>query len=250
MDTMWQDLRYGLRMLAKTPGFTTVAVIALALGIGANSAIFSVIDAILIKPLPYKDADGLPTVFYPHAHLQMSIMSLVVRIAGDTAPVARALTQVIRSLDPNQPVAEARLMEEVISASVLRQRFNMVLLAVFAGTALVLAAVGIYGVMSFFVTRRTHEMGIRMALGARRGDVLGLVLRQGMEVALIGVALGLSGAFAMTRALSTLLFSVKATDPITFSGVSLLLALVALAAIYFPARRATKVDPMSALRYE
>ena len=196
------------------------------------------------------DADVLPTVFYPHAHLQMSIMSVVVRIAGDPAPVAQALTQVIRSLDPNQPVAEVRLMEEVISASVLRQRFNMVLLAVFAGTALVLAAVGIYGVMSFFVTQRTHEMGIRMALGARRGDVLGLVLRQGMAVALIGVALGLSGAFVMTRALSSLLFSVKATDPITFSGVSLLLALVALAAIYFPARRATKVDPMIALRYE
>ena len=196
------------------------------------------------------DADVLPTVFYPHAHLQMPIMSLVVRIAGDPAPVAQALTQVIRSLDPNQPVADVRLMEEVISASVLRQRFNMVLLGVFAGTALVLAAVGIYGVMSFFVTQRTHEMGIRMALGARRGDVLGLVLRQGMAVALIGVALGLSGAFAMTRALSGLLFSVKATDPITFSGISLLLALVALAATYFPARRATKVDPMIALRYE
>src|SRR5438552_593625 len=178
------------------------------------------------------DADVLPTVFYPHAHLQMSIMSVVVRIAGDPAPVAQALTQVIRSLDPNQPVAEVRLMEEVISASVLRQRFNMVLLAVFAGTALVLAAGGIYGVMSFFVTQRTHEMGIRMALGARRGDVLGLVLRQGMAVALIGVALGLSVAFAMTRVMSSLLFSVEATDPSTFSGVSLLLALVALAAIY------------------
>ena len=142
------------------------------------------------------------------------------------------------------------MMEEVISASVSRQRFNMLLLATFAGTALVLAAVGIFGVMSYSVTQRTHEMGLRMALGARRGDVLSLVLGQGMIVALIGIVLGLGAALAMTRMMSTLLFGVKPTDPLTYAGVSLLLALVALAAIFLPARRATKIDPMVALRYE
>ena len=126
----------------------------------------------------------------------------------------------------------------------------MLLLATFAGTALVLAAVGIFGMMSYSVTQRTHEMGLRMALGVGRGDVLRLVLRQGMVVALIGIVLGLGAAFAMARTMTTMLFEVKPTDPVTYAGVSVLLALFALAAILLPARRATKVDPMVALRHE
>jgi len=126
----------------------------------------------------------------------------------------------------------------------------MLLLATFAGTALVLAAVGIFGMMSYSVTQRTHEMGLWMALGARRGDVLRLVQRQGMVVALIGIVLGLGAAFAMARTMTTMLFEVKPTDPVTYAGVSVLLALFALAAILLPARRATKVDPMVALRHE
>jgi len=143
-------------------------------------------------------------------------------------------------------------VDEIVSRSLGPRRFAMTLLGTFAAFALVLASVGIYGVISHLVGQRTHEFGIRMALGARRADVLRVVLREGAKMALVGVAIGLGGAFGLTRLLETysMLFGVRATDPLTFAVVSLLLALVALAACYLPARRATKVDPMVALRYE
>jgi putative ABC transport system permease protein len=156
----------------------------------------------------------------------------------------------VKALDPDQPVTEVRPMKEVISRSVWQPRLYAILFAVFAGVALILSSVGIYGVMSYAVTQRTHEIGIRMALGASASDVLKMVVGQGMMLTLAGVALGLLGAFGMTRIMSSLLFGISATDPATFAGVSLLLGIVALLACYIPARRATRVDPMTALRYE
>jgi putative ABC transport system permease protein len=150
----------------------------------------------------------------------------------------------------DQPVFNVQTMEQVISTSIAGSRSRLVLLGIFASIALLLAAVGIYGVVSYSVGQRTHEMGIRMALGARRRDVLTLVIGQGFTLALIGVAIGIIGALALTRFLSNFLYGVKPSDPLTYIAVSLILSSVALMASYIPARRATNVDPMVALRYE
>jgi ABC-type antimicrobial peptide transport system permease subunit len=153
-------------------------------------------------------------------------------------------------MNNQQVIYGEETMDYVVSNSLAAQRFSMVLLGVFAALALILASVGIYGVISYAVGQRTHEIGIRMALGAQTGDVLRLILSQGARLVLVGIAIGISGAFALTRLMASQLFMVSATDPLTFAGVSLTLVLVALAACYIPARRAAKVDPMVALRYE
>ncbi|HKQ51685.1 MAG TPA: ABC transporter permease [Pyrinomonadaceae bacterium] len=188
-------------------------------------------------------------VLYPQATFRS--MTLAVRTrSGSPASITAAVTKEIHGVDKNLPLFNIMTMKEVLERSVWLPLFYGKMFGTFAVLALFLAAVGIYGVMAYSVTQRTHEIGIRMALGAQSSDISKLVLRHGMVLTLIGVAIGLLAAFALTRVLTSLLFGVSATDPLTFAGVSLLLALVALLACYIPARRAMKVDPMVALRYE
>jgi putative ABC transport system permease protein len=177
-------------------------------------------------------------------------MTIVARTAGDPMSLAPAAQRVIQSIDPDQPVSDVRTMESWIGTSVARARFGTVLLAVFGVVALMLAAIGIYGVISYSVTQRTHEIGIRMALGAKPGDVLRLIITQGLTLISAGMAIGLGAAFVVTRFMRFLLFAVSPTDPLTFASITVLLGAVALLACYFPARKATRVDPMVALRYE
>jgi len=176
--------------------------------------------------------------------------SVLVRTAQTPLSLSREIEGAIRRADPNLPIGQVRTMEEVFSQSIAFERFLMILMTVFAALALVLAVVGLYGVISYSVTQRTHEIGIRMALGAEKTNVLKMVIGQGLRLALVGVAIGIAGALALTRFLSSLLYGVKPTDPLTFAAVSLILIAVALAACYIPARRAARVDPMVALRYE
>ena len=160
------------------------------------------------------------------------------------------MTQVLRSLDPLLPVTNVKTLEELVSGTIARPRFNATMLTLFAALGLLLASIGIYGVLSYSVAQRTQEMGIRMALGADAGVVRRLVVRDGLQVAAIGVIAGLAIALPTTRVLATLLYGVEATDPAVFAAVAATLTVVALAASYLPARRATQVDPMVALRPE
>jgi len=177
-------------------------------------------------------------------------MNVVIRGKGDPASLAAAVRKEVLQIDPNQPVADIRTMLQWLDRAVAAPRYRTTLLGLFALVALALASTGIYGVMAYSVSQRTHEIGVRMALGARRMDVMRLVVRQGMTLVIVGVALGLAGSFALTRLMASLLFGVTAKDPFTFVAVSALLTLVAFVACYIPARRATKVDPLVALRYE
>ncbi|MGH9731698.1 MAG: ADOP family duplicated permease [Candidatus Acidiferrales bacterium] len=199
--------------------------------------------------------DGLsesvqPVAYWPFPELPYSAMAIVVRSAGEPLALMPSIRAAVRDLDKDQPIAEVNSMEQLVAKSVADSRFTMVLLAAFAALALVLACVGIYGVMAYSVSQRTHEIGIRVALGAQRNDVLRLVLGQGTRLALAGVGIGIIAALALTRLMASLLYQVSATDPLTFVAVIALLIAVALAACYIPARRAMRVDPMVALRYE
>jgi ABC-type antimicrobial peptide transport system permease subunit len=177
-------------------------------------------------------------------------MTWIVKTAVDPLTVSAAVQKAIQAADGQLAVANVRAADQVVAEAMARQDFNMTLLTVFAGIALLLAAIGIYGMLSYSVQQRTQEIGIRMALGARSADVLGMVLRQGMQMAGLGIVIGIAGAFALTRLLAALLYGVKATDPWTFIAVSVVLALTALVACWLPARKATRVDPLHALRYE
>lgn len=196
------------------------------------------------------DAEYKGTVYSPHNQIAMSNMALVVRSSGSPENMTSMVRGAIQSVDKDVPIFRVSTMEKLVNESVAPKRFSMLLLGIFAAVALVLAGVGLYGVMSYGVSQRTHEIGIRMALGAQRGDVLRMVVGQGMLLALIGMGAGLIGAFALTRVMQRLLFGVSATDPLTFIIVPFILAVIAMLACYIPARRATRVDPMVALRYE
>ena len=189
----------------------------------------------------------LPYTQYPW---DLAPRDFMVRTAMNPTTVAAAIQREVASLDKDQPVSDVRTLEQVVGEAVGPQRFAMMLLAAFAALALALAAVGIYGVIAYFVSQRTHEIGIRMALGARQTHVLGMVVRQALGLALAGAGLGLAGAFGLTRLLSGLLYSVRPTDPLTLALVTLVLLAVSALAGYIPARRATKIDPIVALRYE
>ncbi|MGZ4985794.1 MAG: FtsX-like permease family protein, partial [Chthoniobacterales bacterium] len=192
-----------------------------------------------------------PELYQPLGQGKWPRMFIAVRsVAGSPLALLPAVQSAIWSVDRNVALGSVRTMEDTIARTLLKRKFTMTLLTIFAGIAVALASIGLYGVMSYSVSQRTREIGIRMALGAQRADVLRLVVRQGMLLTLVGVALGLGGSLGLTRLISSLLFGVSATDIGTFGAVSTLLLLIALLACWLPARRASGVDPMVALRTE
>jgi len=196
------------------------------------------------------DIDGRMVIYYPEQQSADGDLYLVARTSNDPASVASAMVREIHAIDPGVPVFEIRTMQERLHDSLARQRFSMAVLGGFAGFAMLLAAVGVYGVISYMVTQGTHDIGLRMALGAQQRNILGLVVKQGMALAAIGIVAGLVGAFSLTRVMASLLFGVSATDAVTFSAVTLFLVATALVASYVPALRAMRVDPVVALHYE
>lgn len=214
---------------------------------GSWMSIVGIIDD--VKQLG-QDSTAKPEVYFPFSQMTSSSMSLVVRTSSSPASVVASIKDQIQQIDKDLPITDVKTMRQLLAESVSGRRFNMLLLTIFGAVALILAAVGIYGVISYTVSQRTHEIGIRMALGADTRHVLKLVVGQGMWLALVGIAIGLGASFFLTGLMSSLLFGVTATDPVTFVVISAVLTGVALAATLAPARRATKVDPMIALRYE
>jgi putative ABC transport system permease protein len=198
------------------------------------------------------DAEEGPAIYQPHAQKPEFLrwMTIVARTSVEPMRLVSAVRSQVLDIDKDQPVYDIATMEQLLSQSVANPRFYMVLLGLFAFISLMLAAVGVYGVLAFWVTQRTKEIGIHLALGAQQSDVMRIVLGKGFKLTLVGVAIGLAGAFILTRVIHSLLYEVSPTDPTTFAGITLLLMLVAVLACYIPAQRATKVDPMIALRYE
>ena len=196
------------------------------------------------------DGEARPEVYVSYLQNPSERMRLVIRTETQPASLVPGIREAVRQADPDLPLFQVMTMEDLYAKSVAQRRLNVWLLGVFAVVALLLAVTGIYGVMSYSVTQRRHEIGIRMALGAQAGNVLVQVLREGMKLASIGITIGLVASIASTRLLQTLLFGVSATDPATLAAVAVVLASVALLACYVPARRATRVDPLTAIRYE
>ncbi len=235
----WKDSPIGRRV---NPGFATPKVWATIVGVVEDT-----------KNAGMDKAPGPELYLQAHQVAQFGLstnMNFVVRSDGDPQALASGIRTAVREVDPSLPVYGLRPMSEVVGRSLVQPRFLSLLLATFSVIALFLAAIGIYGVMAYSVAQRTQEIGVRMALGAQRFHVLHLVFGQGFVLLLVGTVIGLAGAFALTRLMRTLLFEITPTDPLTYSGVVVLLAAVALLACYIPARRATKVDPLVALRYE
>jgi putative ABC transport system permease protein len=237
-DPIGKRIRWGVR----DPWETVVGVVG-----GVNQGPFSS----PLAPHVYRPYSQLPAAFLENDPFgDWHAMNLALRTQADPTSVTSVVLAEVHSLDPDLAVASVRTMTQAISSSVAGAQFNTILVGAFAGLALFLAAIGVYGVLAYTVARRTHEIGIRMALGAKRANVLRLVVRQGLTLTSIGVAIGVVVALALTRFLTSLLYGVKPTDPLTFVIVSVALTVTALLACYIPARRATKVDPMVALRCE
>jgi putative ABC transport system permease protein len=196
------------------------------------------------------DQPPLPEFYLSYRLVAGQEMSLVVRTTGDPDALAGRVVQAVRSVDPTQPVFGVKSMERLLANAEAERRFSLLLLTLFAAIALLLSSLGIYGVMAYSTSQRRHEIGIRMALGAASPDVLRLVLRQGMRLVLLGLAIGLFGAWGLSRVLAGQLYGISARDPLTYAAVATLLGAVAFAATWLPARRATRVDPMISLRSE
>ena len=319
LENLGQDVRYGARMLRKNSGFTSLAVLTLALGIGANTAIFSVCEAVLLKPLPYSDPDRIlmlweqrlqgetlglvaPANFFdwreqsrsfsemaainPNLNFVLtgqgeaarltgagispnlfSLLGTRIRLGrdfleeedrpgGDRVAILNCRTwlhhlrKAVSAIDAAAPLDQVETMEQIVSESLVQPRFRTALLAAFSILALVISSIGIYGVMNYLVIQRTWEFGIRLVVGATKGDVLRLVLGRAAGLIVGGLCLGLLGSVVLARFIASLLYGVTPLDPLTFAVVSVLLSTVALFASYIPARRATRIDPMEALRYE
>jgi putative ABC transport system permease protein len=196
------------------------------------------------------DSTPRPTIYWPHPELVYNSMTLVVRSKADPTPLTSSIRAIAQSLDPDLPISEVRTMEQWMSDNVAQARFNTLLLGIFSAVALLLALIGIYGVMSATITERTHEIGVRMALGAAPRDIWRQTLAAGAIITLAGLSTGFAASLMLTRLLASLLYEVTPGDPATFALVTTGLASVALLACYLPARRAMRVDPMIALRYE
>ena len=262
MTGLIQD-RFWLRQLRKSFGFSSVAAFTIALGLGANSAIFSLVSGILLRPLPYPRPAELVSVTGTYPKGAFSVMREQ-QVATYAEGHEYNLTHVGDPLHLNgtpvsvewfsvlevRRVPEVKAMRTVVFEAVATPASTTFLFSTFAGVALILGIVAIYGVLSFLVSKRKKEIGLRMALGARRGDVLFLVMKEGATFAFAGITIGLGGASLLSKALATQLYGVSPMDSLTYSGVAMLVAIVTMTACYIPARRAMQVDPLIALRYD
>jgi putative ABC transport system permease protein len=216
-----------------------------------NPTAREVVGVVADTKTAYLKTPPMPTVYFPASQNGYTTSSIHWVLRATLSPaLASDLRRAILEIEPRQRVLELQTMEDIVAKTTASSRFDAWLFTSLAGLALLLTAIGLYGLLAFSVVRRTNEIGTRMALGASRGAVLRLILRQGAGLVAAGLVLGLAGAFLVTRWLATLLFGIQATDPVTFAGVAAMLLMVGLLASYVPARRATKIDPMAALRYE
>jgi hypothetical protein len=248
VETLWQDLRFAVRMLRKSPGLTAVAVLTLTLGIGATASIFSVVDAVLVRRLPYRNPSRLVSLYEDRSStgfhrrqftpVYMVPSTLVVHSKSDPSSLAGALRAAVWSVDPDQSLSKVVAMDDVLDREVEQRGVQALLLGGLAALAMTLACVGIYGVMAYLVTQQNHEIGIRVALGSHSRNILGLVLGRGAKLTAAGVVVGIAAAVFVTRLMRSLLFGVSPFAPLTFATVALVLTFVALAACYIPARRA------------
>jgi ABC-type antimicrobial peptide transport system permease subunit len=235
MHAILLDLRFALRQLRKSPGFTLMAVLTLALGIGATTAVFSLVDTVLLHPLPFAQVPLAPPAF-------------AIRVAGDPATYDNTIQTLVSQQDSSLPVFGMRT--NLLARSTTQQRFQTLLISAFAAIALLLSVIGLYAVLSYMVVQRTLELGLRMALGAQRSNVLSLILKRGLLLCITGLAVGLLASAALTRYLTTLLFHTPALDAFTFTATTLLLLTISVASCLIPAFRASRLDPNETLRQQ